>query len=240
MEASMPGSVIGFLIVVVAVLPGAAYTWAFERQAGSFGVSFADRTLRFIGSSVAFHLVLAPLDWWLYRTVVPLGKTVDGGEFLAVWAAVAVLSLLPYTLGAILGGLYRTRENRDAGWTWVRRWLSEAAEKRLLRVVLGHDPAPRAWDHLFAPRPNTFVRAKLTDGTWVAGKFFAQSYAGGYPNPTDLLLEEAWSIDPVDATLGEHGLGYALYISADQIAWLEILGTERGTTDRTDRAEEQG
>lgn len=219
----MPGSVVGFLIVIVAVLPGAAYTWAFERQAGSFGVSFADRTLRFIGSSTAFHLVLAPLDWWLYRTVVPLGKAVDGGEFATVWGAVAVLTLVPYGLGTALGGLYRTRGDRADGWTWVRRWISPRTEERILRVVLGHDPAPRAWDHLFAPRPNMFVRARLTDGTWVAGKFYDQSYAGGYPNPTDLLLEEAWPVDPDNLSLGDRGLGYALYISAEQIAWLEII-----------------
>lgn len=87
-------SAIGLIILLVAVLPGAAYTWGFERQAGSFRVSLADRTLRFVGASVLFHLALAPLNWLLYRLLVPFGRAVDGGDFLLLWAAVGVLAFL--------------------------------------------------------------------------------------------------------------------------------------------------
>src|SRR4029453_13416019 len=45
---------------MVAVLPGLAYTLAFERQAGAYGVTLADRTLRFIAVSAGFP----PLAAW--------------------------------------------------------------------------------------------------------------------------------------------------------------------------------
>lgn len=218
-------SAIGLIILLVAVLPGAAYTWGFERQAGSFRVSLADRTLRFVGASVLFHLALAPLNWLLYRLLVPFGRAVDGGDFLLLWAAVGVLTFLPYAVGNAVGGLYRSRHARDTSWRWARRFLTRQREERLLRALLGHDPAPRAWDHLFAPRPNGFVRVRLIDGVWIAGKFADRSYAGGYPNQPDLLLEEAWSLDSPDGSLGEQGLGYPLYVSASQISWLEMIET---------------
>jgi hypothetical protein len=37
--------------VLIAVLPGAVYTWAFEHVAGAYGVTLADRTHRFLYSS---------------------------------------------------------------------------------------------------------------------------------------------------------------------------------------------
>lgn len=44
---------------MIFVLPGAVYTWAYERQNSAYGVTFTDRFLRFIAASVIFHLVLA-------------------------------------------------------------------------------------------------------------------------------------------------------------------------------------
>lgn len=54
-----PASVPALLVLLVAVLPGSVYTWAFERQASRHGVALADRVLRFVGVSAAFALLFA-------------------------------------------------------------------------------------------------------------------------------------------------------------------------------------
>lgn len=219
----------GLLLFVLAFLPGAAYTWAFERQAGAFGVSFADRSLRFIGSSVGFHLLLAPGEYAVFRLVFADGRAIRTGEFVILWIAAAVLVGVPHAVGGVLGGLYRTRGRRDAHWRPIRRHLSAEAEDRLLRFALGHEPAPRAWDHLFSDRTSAYVRVQLKDGTWVAGRFADLSYAGGYPNPTDLLLEDAWQVDQEGGALVDDvGLGYPVYIAAGEFVLLERL-PERST-----------
>jgi hypothetical protein len=105
----------------------------------------------------------------------------------------------------------------------VRRALSEQRERGLLHVALGRDPAPRAWDDLFEGRPDVYIRVRTTSGTWLAGLFAGRSYAAGFPQDTDLLLEEGWEVDPDSGLLGDHGLGYAVYVPADQIAWLEVV-----------------
>lgn len=217
-------SVTGLFLFLLAFLPGAAYTWAFERQAGAFGVSFADRSLRFIGSSVLFHVLLAPAEYAVFRLVFADGRTIRTGEFLILWAGAAVLVGVPHAIGTIVGGLYRTRFRRSEHWRWVRARLRPDAEDTLLRLALGHEPAPRAWDHLFSDRASAYVRVRLKDGTWVAGRFADLSYAGGYPNPTDLLLEDAWPVDAEDGTLvGDSGLGYPVYIAAGEFVFLERL-----------------
>ena len=227
----VPGSVAGVAFLLLAVLPGAAFTWALERQVGSYGVSFADRTLRFVGVSIVFHLVALPFEY-LVATSLLAESGFDWGDVLTVWPALLLLFAIPYGLGSVLGGLYRSRSARDGHWTWVRRRLSEPAERRLLRVALGHDPAPRAWDHLFADRSSRYLRVRLQDGTWVAGLFADRSYAGGYPNPTDLLLEQAWSVDPVTGEpADQQGPAYPVYVPASEITLLEELPEAAGSPD---------
>lgn len=216
----MPTSLQGLVIVALAVLPGSTYTWAFERQVSAFGVTLADRTLRFISISFVFDALFAWPAYVIYREVVA-----DGGfgymEFAIVWFAGVVLAVVPAFAGAVLGGLYATRTDRT-GWDWLRTRMSVEAEERLLTTLLGRTPAPRAWDNFFSDRPSMFVRVRTVDGFWIAGRFADSSYAGGFPNATDLFLEEAWEVDG-EGTLGLGGLGYPVYVAAQQIAWLEFV-----------------
>lgn len=213
-----PPTVASLLIIIAAVLPGAMYTWGFERQVGSFGISLADKTLRFIAVSVLFHLVLGWPEYILYR-IWFASHRLDAGQFAAIWGTALLLTIVPAGIGSVLGRLYITRNSR-VGVHGIRR-------RRLLKILLGNERAPRAWDSLFSERPAIYIRLRTADGTWLAGRFADRSYAAGYPNETDLYLEEAWSVNS-DTTLGTIGLGYSLYIPADQIAWMEVI-TQRTT-----------
>ncbi|MGI8434838.1 MAG: DUF6338 family protein [Nocardioidaceae bacterium] len=176
----IPSSVMAAGILLLAVLPGAAYTWALERQVGSFGVALADRSLRFFGSSVVFHAVLAWPEYGLYRLFLEGQPDVRAGAFAALWGAIVMLLVIPFAVGSLLGGLYRTRSTRDQ-WSWVRHQIAPDREQALLRFALGHDPAPRAWDHLFSTRESTYLRVLTAGGNWIGGGFADASYAGGFP-----------------------------------------------------------
>lgn len=219
-----PTSVTAIAIVVAAVLPGSVYIWAYERQASAWGVTLADRSLRFVAVSLLFHLVLGWPEFLLYHLAYEKVPSATG-RFAMAWAAVFLGVAAPGAFGTVLGGLYSTRTSRD-GWALLRRRLSPERESQLLRLLLGRTPAPRAWDFLFSDRPSVYLRIRTTDGSWLAGVFASASYAGGFPQATDLLLEEAWSIDARDGTLGPTGLGYPVYVAADQIAWLEVVRSE--------------
>ena len=226
-----PTTIIAVLIVVMTVLPGSMYTWAYERQTSAFGVTLADRTFRFIAISLLFHLALGWPEYGLYRLAFT-SPTFAAGQFAAAWGAALLTVAIPAALGALLGGLYATRNSRE-GWGWLRRRLSPEREQRLLRFALGRTPAPRAWDNLFSDRPTVYIRARTTDGTWIAGLFADNSYAGGYPHDTDLLLEQAWEITD-DGTLGDRSLGYPVYIPASQIGWLEIIQQANDAEENSD------
>ncbi len=214
----LPGTLVGFLIVLIFVLPGSVYTWAYERQDSAYGVTFTDRFLRFIAVSVIFHLLLAWPEYSLYRAAVAGRDEVLAGQFALLWLGLLVLVAVPASLGTVLGGLYATRTNRS-GWGWIRRHLSAEAEQRLLALALGRTPAPRAWDNFFSERPSAYLRIRLDDEQWLAGKFADASYAGGFPHDADLYLEEAWEVDQVSGALGSVGLGYPVYVPAATIRW---------------------
>jgi hypothetical protein len=224
----LPDTAIGLLLLVVAVLPGLAYTLAFERQAGAYGVTLADRTLRFIAVSAVFHLLAGWPEYWVWRTTLAGGGPIDAGEFAILWGAAVLLLVLPAVTGTVVGQVYVHRDETP-------RWLHG-----LLRWTIGPELAPRAWDDFFSERPATYLRVRTVDGTTHAGLFASESYAAGFPQQPDLLLEEAWSIDADSGELVE-SLGYPLYIAPGQIAWMEIVPPQRpGGDDAATEADSEG
>lgn len=217
-----PDSLAGLLILVVAVLPGSIFTWAYERQVGSYGVDLADRVLRFVAVSVIFHLAMGWLEFFVYRSTLAGHSALDSGEFGVVWLGALIIVAVPAGVGTLLGGLYATRTART-GWRWIRNHISPEQEARLLLALLGRTPAPRAWDDLFSERPNAYLRIRLDNDRWLAGRFSEGSYAGGFPHDTDLYLEQAWEVDQETGVLGAQGLGFPVYVPADTIKWIEVL-----------------
>jgi Family of unknown function (DUF6338) len=223
----VPDTALGLLLLVVAVLPGLTYTLAFERQAGAYGVTLADRTLRFIAVSAVFHLVAAWPEYWVWRRTLDGGR-LGTGDFAILWGAAVLLLVLPAVTGTVVGQVYVHRDDTPP-------WL-----QGLLRWTIGPELAPRAWDDFFSERPATYLRVRTVDGTTHAGLFASGSYASGFPQEPDLLLEEAWRIDADSGELIE-SLGYPLYIAPGQIAWMEIVPPQRpGGEDASTEARSQG
>ncbi len=216
----MPSDIVSLLVIIGAVLPGATYTWAFERQAGAFGQTLADRTLRFTAVSVFFHVVLAWPEYALYR-IWFTSHHFHAGQFAALWSLVLLLTAIPGLTGYTVGKLYATRNSR-VGMKWIRHFLTEKGEERLLKIFVGNEPEPRAWDNLFCERPRVYIRVRTTSGYWLGGRFANNSYAAGNPNDTDLYLEEAFQLNP-DTTFTDVSGGYSVYIPASQIEWMEII-----------------
>jgi hypothetical protein len=211
----IPNTAIGLLILVVAIVPGLVYTLTFEREAGDFGATFADRTMRFIAVSIAFHLLAGWLEYWIYRETLGEKGPISSGDFALLWLAAITMVVVPAAIGMLLGTLYSNRR-RLTGW-----------RRALLELALGQDVAPRAWDDLFAGGPDTYLRVRTTEGVMLAGLFASRSYAAGFPQEPDLLLEEAYEIDPETGELGQ-GLGYPIYIAAGKIAWMEVVRPQSG------------
>ncbi|HVF73594.1 MAG TPA: DUF6338 family protein [Acidimicrobiales bacterium] len=124
----MPDGVEAVAVALVAIVPGATYTWSFERQAGAFGLAAVDRMLRFLTASLAFHLVLGWLEYLAWRTLA--GDRLLAGQFAVVWAAAVVLVGLPLIVGWTLGTLWASQDTPDR-------------HTRLRRMAMGRRPDDR-------------------------------------------------------------------------------------------------
>lgn len=172
-------------VALLALLPGASYTYAYERLVGPYGVSFTDRLVRFLAASAIFQAVLIGPELLAYRAYVVTSRLAHGQVNAAELELVALgYVLLPTIVGFLMG----YGQNRGTAW---------------VQALVGSAPDPRAWDFLWRSRRAGIVRLKLKSGTWLAGIYATtetgfRSYAAGYPEDGDLYLSLQVQVDPDD------------------------------------------
>lgn len=205
-------------VLLLAFLPGALYVWAFEREAGSWGLGVADRLLRFVGVSAVFHTLVAPLTYIAYRDYVLTGDLAHGKPIpLWLWLVPVVYVAVPIVAGSLIGA-------------------ATAAGQRWTRFVAGRSPAPRAWDHLFSAHDLTgWVRLRLKNDEWIVGAYASasshrlRSYASGYPDSQDLYLVETAECEPktgkflVDRDGNPRLRGVGVLIRWEEVLYLEFI-----------------
>jgi len=211
----MPDTLEAVAAIVLALLPGALYVWAYERPVGAWGIGLSDRVLRFVGVSAILHALLAPLTYRLWSTYVRSGRAGAGTLPLGLWIVPIVYVAIPIALGTLVG------IGTSRGWPWAR-------------VITGSNPAPRAWDYLFGLRPEAWIRLKLKSGGWLAGAYAVQeddlrSYASGYPEKQDLFLVDMAEVDPEtgEFALDEDGdlvvRSSGILIRWEEVEYLELV-----------------
>jgi hypothetical protein len=178
----LPATLAALGVAVLAVLPGAAYVFAFESRVGPLKTRAPDRIIRFLAASAAFHAVFAGLTYQLYRTQILTGRVADGtaNPWLIELAAVLYV-FLPSAIGFWVGSAYRR------GSRWTRR--------------LAGSWQPRSWDYVFTAKEVAYIRLKLKSGPWIGGLYahvdgYLGAYASGYGEDQDLYLSPSVKVDP--------------------------------------------
>jgi hypothetical protein len=201
------------LALALALVPGALYVWAYERQAGGKTVRMSDRVFRFVGGSAIFHALFAPLTYWVWSELWPRARE---GRALP-WAA-WLLALAYVAVPTLAGSFVGSRVQRGVWWS---------------RYLTGPQPAPRAWDYLFHQQVDGWIRLRLKSGEWIGGALAdangRRSYAASFPEPPDLYLAAAVRVDPdtgefVETPDGEiELLPSGLLVSWDEVEYLELI-----------------
>jgi hypothetical protein len=236
----VPSTLEALGVFLLAVLPGALFIWAVERDVGRWGVRLSDRILRFIAASAIFQvLFLGPLyllrsEYWHHEITAPGGEMrfenrIADGDALPWWLFLTPIVYLglPIAAGTLAARAARSSSRAAEVATWV---------------AMGADPEPRAWDYLFWKGPSGFVRLRLKGEpphTWVGGLFGANSYAAGYPEtPQDLWLEKTYVVQEDGEFATENGnfvetVG-GLLVRWDDVDLLEFFQVEGATGEDGD------
>lgn len=90
------------VLLPLALLPGAFFQWAFERNAGRYGITLKDRLLRITGVSAVFLSIAA---WPLHRIYANHWTEIKAGSPLPtlMYVTPVVYLLIPSVLGWIYG-----------------------------------------------------------------------------------------------------------------------------------------
>jgi Family of unknown function (DUF6338) len=125
-----------FLITVLAGLPGALFTFAYERQTRIVRAAVSDRIMRLTAASAVFYVAAAPLGYWLYLRYGRTSRLLDGPLPWALWLVPIGLVICPVVLGLTLGSA--TRRGRP----WARLWSGRSPDPRAWDAAFGHGPTP--------------------------------------------------------------------------------------------------
>jgi hypothetical protein len=223
----VPATFAALGVVILAILPGAAYTFAYESRAGAFNLSAPDRIVRFLAVSAIFHTLAAPLTYYVYSATIHTGSLADGELNPFVVQAISIAYIgVPVAVGLFVGTGQRKK------WHGFKRFTPKA-------------PEPRAWDYLFRKDMSALVRIKLKSGIWLAGIFGQfgdddRAYASCYPEDGDLYLARGVQIHPDTGILGDAGGGQLIWkesgflVRWNEIEYLEIT-PKRGSNDEQRR-----
>ena len=166
-------------VAIIAILPGATYSFAYERHAGAYGAHLGDRLVRFLVASGAFHALFGGLEFVIARRIEHSGF--DALRWWQVEVIVVAYFTIPFVAGSVLG----VATKRESPWA---RW------------AVGSSRHPRAWDHLWTQDRRLVVRVKLNSGEYLAGLFEPSengigSYASGYGEEADVYLSRQLVVD---------------------------------------------
>jgi hypothetical protein len=212
----------GLAVFVLALLPGAVYTWAFERIAGRWGIGLTDRLYRFVGLSAIYQALIAPVTWKIWLKYLRRGA--PSGDKLPIWlwpVAVAYLAI-PAALGLLLAAGFRSGN-------------------RIAKVLVGATAPPTAWDAVFSGDKPAVVLLRLKSGKWLGGEYAEGSHVAGYPEPPDIYLAQELEVDQESGDLvvddedelvsvGQVGV----LVRWEEVEYLEILGEAESSEELSD------
>jgi len=205
------------IVIVFFLIPGLNATWVMERLEGRTTLGATERLFRAVSWSVLIYL---GASGWLFDAadrlsgqgeISPKEITLIAG--LLIFAAPVALAL---------------------GMVWVRRrrWF-----RSLISRLTSIHPAPTAWDFAFAPSAPHFVRVKLRSGELIGGFYAGRSFASAFPEPQDLFLEQAWSLDESGGFVQPISRTQGVLLRPDTIDRVEFLSTTEG--DHGDQGQDQ-
>lgn len=192
------------LTLIAVLLPGFVFQGVLR---GRLGPSPEDkeltaRLLRALAISVGLLLayILCLGDALLDRLVDPQHRFSDHPRLTGI-----VGFLLVFVVPAVGGHLtasFLTRQsyNRTAFWQTIFTKASGEGsmswKRALFSTESNYNPVPTAWDFATGSvDPESFVRILNAEGQWIGGRVTGAAYFTSYPEPRDVFIDEAWSLD---------------------------------------------
>jgi hypothetical protein len=151
--------------------------------------------------STLLYLLFAALLYKAWKL-----KVYDSAPFTAGWIALALLVLLPVSLGYLVG---RARQQE-----LITHWLT-----RLHIITFAQHHVPTAWDAVFNRVPPCWIIVTLKDGKLVRGWLGDSSHISSDAEVRDIYISHLLLPDQSGFVQKTNGI----YIKADEISTIEMI-----------------
>lgn len=232
---TIPSSATQLLVMLVLVIPGFVYQAVRIRIVGRKpgDTDLPTRVLRAIVVSTVFALVYVFIVGPEITTPAQAqADLADHPRRLALLGFLAAFAIP--ALSAIL--LNRKQIDLKFNSTLFLHPIKTIRAEEWTR----YDQSPSSWDFAFERSGVGFVRVRMTDGTWVAGYYGATSYASSHPDPRNLYLETAYSVDST-GKIGDPITGSAgVVIDCTNALLIELIKVEDVDEYEQSQQDDQG
>ncbi len=198
----MFGTFTAVLLLIVFVVPG--FVW--RTVEGQF--VYLDRRLEWekmaLGLLTRSTLLYLPYAALLYRAWQ--NKFYESAPYTASWIALALLILLPSSLGFLVG---RVRQGQLTVW-----WLTRLGIK-----TFAQHHVPTAWDAVFTKVRPCWIIVTLKDGRQVRGYLGPTSHISSDAEVRDIYISHLLLPDQTAFVEKTNGI----YIKADEISTIELI-----------------
>jgi Family of unknown function (DUF6338) len=99
----------GIAVLALALLPGAIYTWSFERIAGRWGIGLSDRLYRFVGLSALYQAAIAPITWKVWLKYLRHGAQSADKLPWWLWPLLLVYLAVPAVAGSVMASQLKNK-----------------------------------------------------------------------------------------------------------------------------------
>lgn len=103
---------------------------------------------------------------------------------------------------------------------WVVAWKYLRTHNLFQRSA--PHPTAKPWDYVFSQRKSYWLKVVLKDGTTVAGKYGAKSFASSAPADEQIYLEESWILNDNGGFLREKNNTAGVIVLSKEISYIEF------------------
>ncbi|HLW02720.1 MAG TPA: DUF6338 family protein [Ktedonobacterales bacterium] len=224
----MPATIDAVRVIILFIIPGficqRAISTTLSRRTQDVSLVIIE--------AITFSCVVYAVVGWIFF-FAPLPSLGILQEHQSVWANIGTgaLWIAFYFIVPILLGV-----------GWAKLLHSNLLERILDFLKMPHiNPYPRAWDYHFSRQKQAWVVVRLTDNTMLGGYMGPRSFVSSYPDPEDIYIETAYTVDEKGKLSERPAEGNAgVWIQGSQIKSIEFIDLpEEDETDATGKQTQQ-
>ncbi|MCZ4516941.1 DUF6338 family protein [Rhodococcus ruber] len=233
------------LTLVAVLVPGFVFQGVKKARVGPSPEDrdLSARLIRALALSVGFLLVyVLCLGDALTKRLTQTEHRFDDSRLVG-FVGFLLVFVIPALVGHVTASfVVRQSYNDTRFWRTIFHFADSTVGELSWRKTLfssdsNYSPIPTAWDYATGKvAPNSFVRVLNAGGSWIGGCVTTEAFFTGYPEPRDIYIDRAWSMEADGEFVEELPGPTGVWIPCSDAALVQIIAP----TPEVEESDEDG